>query len=431
MGESSLIEDIKSQLSVPDVAGVGSGHYTECPDPACPGHAKGKVRCRIKASRWLCFYCGAYGDIFNWVMLTRDCDFKVAFHELAAQAGICLRLNDDRSRALRKVVAAGSRYLMEHSELREYLEHERGIPKGLIFRHQLGYIDPEGEVFDAAGVSELELLQLGFLDKPWPGDTNYRSFMVNRYLLPIRNKWGDIVHVRGRINPHSNPGPKCPKTLSLPTRTPYTPSDWGSISTSDYFYLEDNLERARQQGYLIVCEGELDAHTAESLGHPAIGVQGTGGFERQFHKLKGIARVYDARDNDLATERRMPKQLLELQLSLPGQIVYRLRLPYLAGVDEDGDPVKVDVNDYVVKFRKTRQDFKALMVAAPTVYRLLTETYAPEYQKDESFMKLKRLYHTASTEIKDRMLKRMVTITGVPEDKLAFALDPSLGRSHA
>lgn len=431
MGESSLIEEIKRQVSVTDLASCRSNGYVECPDPSCLGHAKGKIRCRVKSDRWRCFYCGRGGDIFEWVIASRDCDFKSAFHELAMQAGISLRTNDERAGMLRKVVAASSRYLMEHPELREYLEHRRGIPKSLIFRHQLGYVDRAGEVLASCGLTELELLQLGFLTKPWPGDKHYRSVMADRYLLPIRNKWGDVVHVRGRINPDVVVDPKCPKLLSLATRSDYAPDTWMPLSTSEFFYLEDNIERAKVKGYVVIAEGEFDAHIAEALGHPAIGVLGNDGFLRLMHKLKGIATIYDARDNDQATEDKMPRHLFEMQMSSPGQVIRRVRIPYLRGHDENGLGLKVDLTDYVVEFNKSRQDFKDLLAKAPSAYSILTETYAPDYQKDESFMKLKRLWHTASKEFQARMLKRMVTLTGEPEDKLAFALAPGLAGSHA
>ena len=197
----SHVEEIHRVLSLPDLVGVRVGAHVPCPDPGCPGHGKSKARCQIKSKTWTCYYCEAHGDIFGWVMARHGCDFKEALNTLADYVGLSMKPDPERSEWLEAVVGAAARYLLAHESKLSYLTSTRALPKGLVFREQLGYIDPGGEVLRASGLSGRQLLQLGLLKPPFEGQTKYYSLLQNRFIFPVRNVHGEVVSLKGRWDP--------------------------------------------------------------------------------------------------------------------------------------------------------------------------------------------------------------------------------------
>ena len=81
---SSWIADaIKNAVPVTQVAGVASGHYTCCPERGCPSRRGNDKKCRVKDDHFKCFRCGAWGNVFDWVMLEDDCSYQAARAKLA------------------------------------------------------------------------------------------------------------------------------------------------------------------------------------------------------------------------------------------------------------------------------------------------------------------------------------------------------------
>jgi hypothetical protein len=52
------------------------------------------------------------------------------------------------------------------------------------------------------------------------------------------------------------------------------------------------LEDAKEAGYVLICEGESDCHSAWYRGIPALGVPGVGNWKKEWARyLEGIARI--------------------------------------------------------------------------------------------------------------------------------------------
>ena len=52
------------------------------------------------------------------------------------------------------------------------------------------------------------------------------------------------------------------------------------------------LVDAREAGYILICEGESDCHSAWYRGIPALGVPGVGNWKKEWARyLEGIARI--------------------------------------------------------------------------------------------------------------------------------------------
>lgn len=83
---SVSVEDIKSQYSMTDIA----GRYGLRPNRAgfiqCPFHQGDRTpSLKLYKNDFHCYACGAHGDIFTFVMLMENCDFKTAFRQLGGE----------------------------------------------------------------------------------------------------------------------------------------------------------------------------------------------------------------------------------------------------------------------------------------------------------------------------------------------------------
>ena len=83
---SVSVEDIKSQYSMMDIA----ERYGLRPNRAgfiqCPFHQGDRTpSLKLYKNDFHCYACGAHGDIFTFVMLMENCDFKTAFCQLGGE----------------------------------------------------------------------------------------------------------------------------------------------------------------------------------------------------------------------------------------------------------------------------------------------------------------------------------------------------------
>lgn len=83
---SISVDDIKSQYSMADVA----ARYGLRPNRAgfiqCPFHQGDRTpSLKLYKNDFHCYGCGAHGDIFTFVMLMDNCDFKTAFRQLGGE----------------------------------------------------------------------------------------------------------------------------------------------------------------------------------------------------------------------------------------------------------------------------------------------------------------------------------------------------------
>ncbi len=417
---SSWIADaIKNAVPVTQVAGVASGHYTYCPERGCPSRRGNDKKCRVKDDHFKCFRCGAWGNVFDWVMLEDDCSYQAARAKLALMGGISLRPDPERSDLLRKVIRAANDHLIKNLDKYPYLIETRGLTRATLFQKQVGYIDPEGEALRASGLSGYKLLQLGMLRRPWAGETNYRSFFAGRFIFPIRDQRREPVQLKGRANPGCV-DTEAPKSLCFPTVIDAAPVEWGQSNIWDYLYNEEVLKEARHRGYLFLCEGETDTLTLVQQGLLAVGLPGNQGLERHYRKFTGIANVYDIRDNDSATEDLIPDQMYQMQLACPETRFYRVRIPELAGPG-----AKVDVNDYFAKYGAKLGDLRELTRNAEVVGTLIARTWGPLFENDASMAKIRRFYQASQGQQREQFFKSLCTYFPHDPGFLRFTLDPA------
>lgn len=435
---SWVVDAIKNAVPVTQVAGVANNHYAYCPDSSCDSRKGRDKKARVRDDHFKCFRCGAWGNVFDWVMLEDDCSYPAARAKLAALAGISLKPNPERSDLMRKVVRAANQHLLENLDKYTYLTEVRGLSKTTLFREQVGYIDPEGEALRASGLTGKQLLQLGFLTRPWRGEVLYRSYFAGRFIFPIKDQRREPVQIKGRKNPdrcvdtdasdfERQYWAEAPKALCFPSLVPDAPEDWGQSNVWDTLYGEECLWDARRAGYLFLCEGEIDRLTLTQWGLHAVGLPGNQGLERHYRKFDGIKVVYDIRDNDEATEKLMPEQLFNMQLAAPDTKVFRVRIPELAGPG-----LKVDVNDYHAVYGKTLADLRELVKAAAPVHEVVAAKWGPLFEQEASMAKLRRFYQVMQGKRREAFFKSLCTwFPHMPAEYLRFALDPSSLRKAA
>lgn len=411
----NLVEEIKRRLPLTVHLGLRAGAQTYCPFANCPSHQKGAKKATVYDGGFKCYRCDRHGDIFTWFQETKGLNFGEALKRIAQEAGLSLSPPKERSRILQAVVRAANRNLMGSPDNISYLTKERGLPKGLLMRFQIGYVDPESRVLLESGVSEEELYQVGLLqDNPETG--RIWCPMAGRFTFPVRNEYGSVVQIKGRANPALLWDPQAPKSLPLVKQPKRAPATWGPISHMDYLYLEETLHAARHAGYLVICEGEPDTLTAAALGLPAVGLFGCTGMFKHAHKLENIPKIYIALDNDDGTEKALDFELLKFQAKLPDTELLRVRIPHLAGPGE-----KVDLNDYVHRFGKKFSDFKALMAEAQPAYEIIIDRVAKNLEGDlERIGDLKYFVDSCRIAPREVLMKRIQSVSGMPEAVLNY-----------
>lgn len=78
-----IVEDIKNQYSMADIANLYGFTPNRSDFIKCPFHSGDRTASlKIYKDSFHCFGCGANGDIFKFVQLMDDCDFKTAFYKL-------------------------------------------------------------------------------------------------------------------------------------------------------------------------------------------------------------------------------------------------------------------------------------------------------------------------------------------------------------
>ena len=408
MDFSEVKEEIKQLVKVNQY--VGTNKRIDCPESDCDGKGK-KADCQLYEDSWYCFICKSRGDIISWVMLTQKCTFPMAVRTLANYAGISLEPHPERSSLLERFLQESVKYLTLNPSKSSYMVSNRGINLDILENHGIGYCDVEGLVLENTGLSTEQLLNLGLLYPSSEG--GYRNHMGGRFLFPIRDIKGNLVNIKGRINPLECPDSD-PKRKSMPLKAD---GPWGRHSHMDHLYLEELLSIYNE--YVFICEGEPDTLTLRSWGINAVGMMTNTGIAKHAHKFKKFKRVYFVLDNDPNTQKHIVTELYNFQIKLPDTVIYNVTLPHF---DEDK---KVDVNDYKVKFGKSKQDFHKLCTGSPEAVEIILGDWSKHFKKDRHrSAKIYNLIRSLPSR-RDRNIDILSALTGVDKSMLEFATDTS------
>jgi DNA primase len=309
---ASPIEEIKARLDLPDVVSGyvqlrKSGRYLK---GLCPFHQEKTPSFIVfpEKGTWHCFGCGKGGDVFSFVMLKENLDFRGALELLARRAGVSLRPaageteHEKRLRVLAEMnelaAAHFTRELLEgRSEeaeaARRYLAG-RGVSDETARAFQLGYAPDRWDTLlrylAQHGYSSEQAVEAGLVVQNERGGV-YDRFR-GRIMFPIRNERGVLTGFGGRLLEDRE---KQPKYLNTAQTALF---DKGA----SLYGIDRAGEAIRRAREAILVEGYMDVVLLHQHGvSNAVASLGTSLTERQLEILKRLTeRVVLALDADTA-----------------------------------------------------------------------------------------------------------------------------------
>ncbi len=413
MSNDELIQQIKAAVPMTKFLGP-AGSYVSCHIDGCD---KGRKTCQVFEDGTYCHKCHTKQDIFDYIMRTRNVEFGEAKRILAADGGIPLRPDPERSKLLVKcMVELNNQLFLHQPEMLAELIQWRGWTRQIIGQLNIGYCDPDGKALERTGIPHETLVALGFYRQDW--DNTF--IFADRFTFPIRNKWGDVVSMKGRLARGYTEQEQKDLGKSKPLRRD---GPWGPHSHLDYLFLEECLNEAKRKGFIFITEGEPNAVSIRMHGLPVGGLQTNKGLAKFAWKLaepdqygNRIRRIYIVLDNDFETRKTLLREIYDLQLALPDMKIVVVTLPYLKGEDK-----KVDVDEYFHDFHKTLADFHALCKGSPDACEYLIR----ELGKNARSYGLLYPLVTRLAHRKDDLLRLFSEVSGRPVEWLEFAATSS------
>lgn len=289
-----------------------------------------------------CFYCGETQDKRGRLYVAANSDPPGLFHcKLCDETGALNKIRkhfgdkplgmDDSTpydTVTPRILRAAQDYyymaLADHEESYNYLRQDRGLDFQTIESHELGWADGQlNKHLDRMGFKLADMVKTGLVK------ASGQDFLSNCITIPYFVA-GNVVQIRGKFI-----GGKY-----------LTPS--ALVGNKTFLYNSDVTWEA--EDHLLICEGELDALTAEQLGYAAVGVPGASTWQENWNGyLEKIQRIYIVFDAD-ATGVKCAEKLVD---KLDG----RPKIVNLTFKDDKNN----DLNDWVVKEGHTTEDFAELI----------------------------------------------------------------------
>lgn len=275
----------------------------------CPFHAEKTPSFSVNAGKnfFYCFGCHEGGNVIKFIQLVEGLTFPQAVAFLAKRVGIELELEDEPEARRRQAqykkmehcLLDAARFFYHSYKSRDgrkadrYLRTERKLSPAIITRFGLGYADPAWESLtrhlQQKGYEDKLLLDLGLSRKSQQG--NLYDFYRDRLMFPIFDHLNTLRAFGGRTM-----GDDQAKYINSPDSLIYNKGKY-------LFAL--NFARKSRKGYLILCEGYMDAISLHEAGFDnAVAGLGTALTAEQA-KLAGqyTDHVVLAYDSDAAGQR--------------------------------------------------------------------------------------------------------------------------------
>lgn len=369
--DSSFISDLKFRCQIEDVIGSyvplkrNGSRYTAC----CPFHNEKTPSFTVftDTSSYYCFGCGAGGDVITFVMNVENLDYVDAVKLLASRAGLSLPedrgVSDQKKRARERIlemhkIAAKHYYAnltKADNHCMKYLK-DRGLDAGSVTRYGLGFakdsFDDLKSLLLSKGFSLAEMFEAGLVAKSQKNGSYYDKFR-NRLMFPVIDIRGNVVAFSGR----ALGAEQSPKYMNSPETPIYHKGDV-------LFGL--NLAKDKNDGMLILCEGNIDVVMLSQAGfRNAIAPLGTAFTTEQARIIAKYAKtVVIAFDSDQAGQKATNKAIDYLK----SQGV-SVRVLQMQGAK--------DPDEYIKKYGKERFSNLINRSKTPTEYQIdkLRESY--------------------------------------------------------
>ncbi|QVL33064.1 DNA primase [Telmatocola sphagniphila] len=239
----------------------------------CPFHSDTRPSLDVDSNRqrYKCWACGAFGDVFKFVMLQEKVDFKEARALLARKAGISLeedaKLDHHRIRMQECLRWAQQQYEQllfdgEEAEAARVYLGERRLNGSTVRSFGLGFAPGYGDWIvrrsRTAQIDAKTLVDVGLIAQRNDGNGFYDRFR-DRIIFPIRDARGQTVGFGGRILP-SSPNPN-----NLPKY--YNSTETALFNKSELLFGLDTARHvAAKTGTIAIVEGYTDVMMAHQFG---------------------------------------------------------------------------------------------------------------------------------------------------------------------
>lgn len=177
----------------------------------CPFHTDKNPSFTVseRHGTYRCWACGEHGDLFTWVMKTRNVDFAEALQILAEEAGVTLArrgqgLDKAQKHNLRSAMDEALRFFQDQlakcPEAKDYLAG-RELDEAAVAEWEIGFAPDVGDALAShlkrKGFQLAECRSLFLVDED--ADGGYFDKFRGRLMFPIRDLNGEVVAFGGRL----------------------------------------------------------------------------------------------------------------------------------------------------------------------------------------------------------------------------------------
>lgn len=404
MDSKELLNFVKTKKRIGDLAGTNRRRIS------CP-FCKSKepdMQLYHDANKFRCWNgsCNAQGSVIDWVMLQQNMSIGDAIKYLANSMGIEVAPRDDRSDILEKVSRSFQKALKKNSEVIDYWEN-RGIEYDTLYRYKVGYCSDETmkEIVNSSNEDEhvswqtledCELFKYG------------RSAFRNHTMFPYRHyKSGKVVQLQGRVvgDPRETESRwKCLATHSKMGSRNLNAMLWGE----EELYRYGSIVNSKGLTYSFLLEGIPDALTLRQREVHAMSFVGNQNLKQHVWKMRKLDVIYLVMDNEKSSQDNLPWELYDILLDTPATEIVVVTLPNLPGLNEKGNPIKQDVNDYFNR-GATLHDLKKIVDESPTATDYLFNAWG---QNENKYQLLLEMIHER-TEADQAKLINKLSLQGV------------------
>lgn len=209
---SDELDEIRRRISIVDLVGqvVKLKRSGKNWTGLCPFHGDKNPSFMVSetSGQYRCWSCGEKGDLFSWVMKTRNMTFVEALNMLAEQAGVTLKARRTEDKEQKKGQRAAMEFaldffkkeLQRSADARGYCER-RGLDEETLLRWEIGYAPDVGEALAVQlrkAEFKLEECKELFLVDQDPSGGYYDRFR-GRLMFAIRDERGELVAFGGRL----------------------------------------------------------------------------------------------------------------------------------------------------------------------------------------------------------------------------------------
>ena len=234
---------------------------------------------------WHDFSANKGGDIFSFIMEVEGASFREAMEKLATQAGVELKRYSggnrkvaERKKRVRELLELSCRFyqycLTKNEKVCRYVFEKRNMTKGTAQTFRIGYSPNQGKALlqflTKKGYKKSEMDAAGVLNR-FGGD-----MFRGRMMVPFIDT-GGVIGYTARIL-----GQGEPKYLNTPETLLFNKGRF-------IFGLEQAKESIRQNGYVVIVEGNMDVISSHQAGvKEAVATSGTAMTELH---LKSLSRL--------------------------------------------------------------------------------------------------------------------------------------------